>query len=80
MDGSDAMALPMVVMIPDLVYTYMEPMETATSNQHASRLTNDSPQGWWPQQQKNDQLSGAPSQISHYWAWKGVMPWPYPWL
>ena len=44
MDGSDAMALSIVVGIPDLVYIYMEPMETATSNLHATGLTY-SPQG-----------------------------------
>ena len=41
MDGSDAMALSMILSIPGLAYTYMEPMETATSNLHlhASGLT-----------------------------------------
>ena len=39
MYGSVAMALSIVVGIPDLVYTYMEPMETASSNLHASGLT-----------------------------------------
>ena len=34
------MALSIVVGIPDLVYTYMKPMETASSNLHASGLTN----------------------------------------
>ena len=38
------MTLSMVVSIPDLVYTYMECMETASSNLHASGLTY-SPQG-----------------------------------
>ncbi len=38
------MALSMVVGIPDLAHTYMEPMETASSNLHASGLTY-SPQG-----------------------------------
>ena len=39
MYGSDAMVLFIVVGIPDLVYTYMEPMETASSNLRASQLT-----------------------------------------
>ena len=39
MDGSDAMALSMIVSIPALAYIYMEPMETASSNLHASGLT-----------------------------------------
>ena len=38
MYGSDSMALSMIVSIPDLVHTHMEPMETATSNIHASGL------------------------------------------
>ena len=38
------MALSMVVSIPDLAHMYMEPMEAATSNLHASGLTH-SPQG-----------------------------------
>ena len=51
MDGSDAMALSIIVSIPALAYIYMEPMETATSNLHASQLTY-SPQGapfWYSQ-------------------------------
>ena len=44
MDGSDAMALSIVVGIPYLVYTYMEPMETASSNLLVSGLTY-SPKG-----------------------------------
>ena len=44
MYGSEAMALIEAVGISDLAYTYMEPMETATSNLHASGLTY-SPQG-----------------------------------
>ena len=44
MEWSDAMALSMVVGIPDLAQIYMEPMETASSNLHASGLTY-SPQG-----------------------------------
>ena len=39
LDGSDAMALSMIVGIPDLAHTYMEPMETSHSNIHASSLT-----------------------------------------
>ncbi len=39
MDGSDAMALSVIVSIPGLAYIYMESMETATSNLHASGLT-----------------------------------------
>ena len=39
MYGSDAMALSMVVGIPDLAQIYMEPMETASSNLHASGHT-----------------------------------------
>ena len=44
MEWSDAMTLSIVVGIPALVQTYMEPMETASSNQHVSILTY-SPQG-----------------------------------
>ena len=44
MEWNDAMALSMVVGIPDLAQIYMEPMETASSNLHASGLTY-SPQG-----------------------------------
>ena len=33
--GSDAMALSMVVSIPDLVHIYIEAMETARDNLHA---------------------------------------------
>jgi len=36
---SVAMALFIVVGIPDIVYTHMEPMETANSNLHASGHT-----------------------------------------
>ena len=32
MDGGDAMAFFMIVGIPDLAHTYMEPMETDSSN------------------------------------------------
>ena len=39
MYGSVAMALFIVVDIVDLDYTYMEPMETASSNLHASGHT-----------------------------------------
>ena len=39
MYGSDAMALSMIVSIPDLVYTCMEPMETARDNLHTCGLT-----------------------------------------
>ena len=42
MDGSDAMALFVVVTIPDLAHTYMEPMETAIGGINASGLTH------WP--------------------------------
>ncbi len=42
MYGSDAMALIKVVGIPDLVQTYIEPMETARLNGHASGWTQ------WP--------------------------------
>ncbi len=45
MEWSDAMALSMIVSIPDPSKIYMEPMETATSNLLASGLTY-SPQGW----------------------------------
>ena len=44
MEWSDAMALSIVVGIPDLAQIYMEPMETASSNLHVSGLTY-SPQG-----------------------------------
>ena len=44
MEWSDAMALSIVVGIPDLAQRYMEPMETASSNLHVSGLTY-SPQG-----------------------------------
>ena len=46
MDGSDAMALFMVVSIPDLAHTYMEPMETSHSNIHASALTYSQQCSW----------------------------------
>ena len=39
LDGSDAMALSMIVGIPDLANTHMECMGTASSNTHASGLT-----------------------------------------
>ena len=39
MEWSDAMALSIVVGIPDLAQIYMEPMETASSNLHLSGLT-----------------------------------------
>ena len=39
MYGSDDMVLFIVVGIPDLVYTYMEPMETTSSNLHATLLS-----------------------------------------
>ena len=39
MEWSDAMALSIVVGIPDLAQIYMEPMETASSNLHVSGLT-----------------------------------------
>ena len=44
MEWSDAMALSIVVGIPDLAQIYMEPMKTASSNLHVSCLTY-SPQG-----------------------------------
>ena len=44
MYGSVAMALSIFVGIPDLVHTYMECIETASSNLHVSGLTY-SPQG-----------------------------------
>ncbi len=44
MDGSVATALSMVVSILDLAHTYMEAMETARDNLHASGMTY-SPQG-----------------------------------
>ncbi len=40
MEWSDAMALSMIVSIPDLVHMYMEPMESANSNFHATGLTH----------------------------------------
>ena len=43
-EWSDAMALSIVVGIPDLARIYMKPMETASSNLHVSGLTY-SPQG-----------------------------------
>ncbi len=39
MEWSDAMTLSMTVSMPDLFPTYMEPMETASNNVHASGLT-----------------------------------------
>ena len=44
MKQSDAMALSIIVGIPGLAHTYMEPMKTDNSNLHASGLTY-SPQG-----------------------------------
>ncbi len=37
-DGSGAMALSMIAIIPDLAHIYIESLETATSNLHASAL------------------------------------------
>ena len=42
MKQSDAMALSIIVGIPDLAHIYMEPMETDSSNLHASGLTYSS--------------------------------------
>ena len=42
MEGSDAMALSMIVSMFDLAHTYMEPMETAIGGINASGLTH------WP--------------------------------
>ena len=67
------LALPMIVSIPDLVYVYMEPMETATSNLHASCLTY-SPQHCHILPIVDVDLPGGPSQLSsHYWAWIEVV-------
>ena len=80
MEWSDAMALSIVVGIPDLSQIYMEPMETASSNLHVSGVTY-SPQGVpFVYSQDIDFQGGGPSQLSPYWAWNGVMPWPYPLL
>ena len=76
MYGSDAMVLFIVVGIPDLVYTYMEPMETTSSNLHATQLT------YWPQcgftipWSDVDDFScwDPPSQLSHSLPCMGVMP------
>ena len=71
------MALSIIVGIPDLPHMYIEPMETASSNLHASGLTY-SPQGCCIHLQSDAELPGGPSQLSHYLGWKGVMPWPCP--
>ena len=45
MKQSDAMALSIIVGIPDLAHIYIEPMETDSSNLHASGGLTYSPQG-----------------------------------
>ncbi len=77
MDGSDAMALSMIVSIPDLAHTYMRPMETATSNAHASELTY-SPQGCPFLVEPSVELPGASSLLSHYSARVWVIRRPLP--
>ena len=71
------MTWSMIVRIPNLAHTYMEPMETATSNIHASGLTY-SPQCGYISPQPNAEPVGGLSQLPRYWAWMGVMPWPCP--
>ena len=71
MDGSDAMALSMIVSIPDLVHTYMEPMETATSNLHASGLTYSPQCSYISPPSSDDDFQGGPPQLSHCMAWMG---------
>ena len=67
------LALSIVVGIPDLAHIYMEPMETATSNLHASKLTY-SPQHCHDISQRSAiELPRGPSQLSHYWAWIEVV-------
>ena len=72
MDGSVAMALFMIVTIPDLAHTYMEPMETASNNLHAFGLTS-SPQGSPFLVHPDVDFLGSLSQLSHSWAWMGVI-------
>ena len=63
MEWSDAMALSIVVDIPDLAQTYMEPMETASSNIHVSGLTY-SPQGVPFVYSQTLIFQGGPPQLS----------------
>jgi len=48
MKQSDAMALSIIVGIPDLAHIYMEPMETDSSSLHASGLTYSQQTGFQP--------------------------------
>ena len=74
------MALSMIVSIPDLDHIYMKPMETASSKMCASGPTYSPQCGYISPHQDVEELPGALSQLSHYSACNGVMPWPCPWL
>ena len=79
MEWSDVMALSMVVGTPDLDQIYMEPMETASSNLHASDLTYSPQCAPFVYSQtlifREAHLSSAPIL-----GMDGVMPLPYPLL